>query len=46
MQEGLALPSAAEQIARFAMPPNLLHVPAHGFPALDLTEILLRHSPA
>src|SRR5262249_47939058 len=46
VQERLALSPAAEKIGRFAMPPDLLHVPTHGFPAFDLTAVFFRHPPA
>jgi hypothetical protein len=39
VQQRLALAPTAQQIARFAVPPNLAHVPAHRLPALYLTAI-------
>jgi hypothetical protein len=46
VQERLPLSPAAEKVARFAVPPNLLHVPTHGFPPFDLAAVLFRHAPA
>src|SRR5262249_906003 len=46
MQERLALPAAAQKIAWFAMPLDLLHVSPHGPPPFDLATVFFRHAPA
>ena len=45
MQERLALPTSAVQIARLTVPLNLPYVPAHGLPSFDLATIFFRHPP-
>jgi hypothetical protein len=44
VEESLALPPAAQEIARFAMPPDLLHVSPHRLPAFDLAAVFFRHA--
>jgi hypothetical protein len=46
VQQGLALPLAAGEIARLAVALDLAHVPANGFPALDLARVLLGQAAA
>src|ERR1700674_2795037 len=46
MKQGLALASAARQVARLAVTQDLPYMTAHGFPALDLARILLGQPPA
>jgi hypothetical protein len=46
VEEGLALPFTASEIAGLAVPLKLAHVSANGLPALDLPSVLLRESPS
>src|SRR5580704_17462142 len=46
MQQRLALPRPAGDVARLAMPLHLADVTADGFPALDLARVLSRNAPS
>src|SRR5689334_3875225 len=46
LQQGLALAGAAEDIAGFAIPPDLPGMAPERFPALDLAVVLVGKPPA
>src|SRR5690349_6031878 len=46
MQERLALPRAAGQVARLAVPLDLPDMPAYGLPSPDLAPVFGRHAAA